>query len=122
MYAILFMVYCNQMPVDLPTRAAVVINKLTLLADLCEIVDLTWEQFMSRNRSVEFLDRKHIVVALFKKHTGYSLKDTGKHCGGYDHTTVIHICRKVNDLCETDAQFRAIVSKYEDELFRINSN
>ena len=59
-------------------------------------------------------------MALYKKHTGFSLKEVGRDCGGYDHTTVIHIYKKISDLCEVDADFSNMVQGYEHELFKLN--
>jgi chromosomal replication initiator protein len=41
-----------------------------------------------------------------KKMTKSSLANIGMHCGGKDHATVLHACRTVNDLEETDKNFR----------------
>ena len=38
--------------------------------------------------------------------TKSSLASIGAHCGGKDHATVLHACRTVNNLQETDKQFR----------------
>ena len=31
------------------------------------------------------------------------------HCGGKDHATVLHACRTVNNLMDTDKKFKAQV-------------
>jgi len=112
------MIYCNQIPA---TISAPRINKLTLLADLCEIVDIDYDVFSSRQRHRIFLDKKHIVISLFKKYSGYTYKQTGIECGGYDHTTVMHICKKIDNYCQTDKLFRFEVLNFENELLKLNT-
>ena len=48
--------------------------------------------------------------------TKSSLANIGMHCGGKDHATVLHACRTVNNLQETDKQFRKYVSDLDKKL------
>ena len=41
-------------------------------------------------------------MALAKELTNHSLPEIGSEFGGRDHTTVLHACRKVNELKESD--------------------
>ena len=41
-------------------------------------------------------------MALAKELTNMSLPDIGDAFGGRDHTTVIHACRKVDELVQSD--------------------
>lgn len=43
-------------------------------------------------------------MALAKELTNHSLPEIGQGFGGRDHTTVLHACRKVKELRETDAR------------------
>lgn len=96
------------------------INRSTLLTDLCNIVNIEHNVFMGRDRHQIILDKRHIVIALYKKYSGYTFKQTGKDCGGYDHTTVIHIVKKVNNYSQTDELFKAEVLYYENKLKNLN--
>ena len=46
-------------------------------------------------------------MAFAKEFTQLSLPKIGEAFGGRDHTTVIHACRKVEELVATDAQFQS---------------
>jgi chromosomal replication initiation ATPase DnaA len=113
--------YCNQIPSTLESNYNYNINKLTLLADLCEIVGIDFDNFFSRNRHRIFLDKKHIVITLYKRYSGYTFEQTGIDCGGYDHTSVMHICKKIQNYCDTDQEFKKAVLKYENDLKNLNS-
>ena len=112
--------YCNQQPTTLDIRSGPPINRATLLTDLCNIVNIEHNVFMGRDRHQIILDKRHIVIALYKKYSGYTFKQTGKDCGGYDHTTVIHIVKKVNNYSATDELFKAEVLYYENKLKNLN--
>ena len=48
-----------------------------------------------------------------KQLTKNSLANIGIHCGNKDHATVLHACKTVNNLIDTDKQFRAFVNDIE---------
>lgn len=61
------------------------------------VADLTSQR---RTRSVA--RPRQLAMALAKELTKHSLPEIGKSFGGRDHTTVLHACRKVVELKESD--------------------
>ena len=59
----------------------------------------------SKRRNRQIARPRQIAMALAKELTSLSLPDIGDSFGGRDHTTVIHACKKVDELCKTDAKF-----------------
>lgn len=57
-----------------------------------------------RNRSVA--RPRQMAMALAKELTNHSLPEIGDSFGGRDHTTVLHACRKVKELRESDSDIR----------------
>ena len=57
-----------------------------------------------RNRSVA--RPRQVAMSLAKELTNHSLPEIGDAFGGRDHTTVIHACRKVKELRETNSDIR----------------
>ena len=47
-----------------------------------------------------------VAMAQSKELTNHSLPGVGYVFGGRDHTTVLHACRKINELKESDADIR----------------
>ena len=47
---------------------------------------------------------RQIAMALSKELTNHSLPEIGSAFGGRDHTTVLHACRRISELRESDAQ------------------
>ncbi len=56
----------------------------------------------SKRRNRHITRPRQIAMALAKELTTLSLPDIGDAFGGRDHTTVIHACRKVEDLLQSD--------------------
>lgn len=57
----------------------------------------------SKKRTRNLARPRQIAMALAKELTNQSLPEIGESFGGRDHTTVIHACRKVAELRETQA-------------------
>ena len=62
-----------------------------------------------RNRSIA--RPRQIAMALAKELTSHSLPEIGEAFGGRDHTTVLHACRKVKELLNTDTVIKADYDK-----------
>ncbi|AHK77862.1 DNA replication protein [Ectothiorhodospira haloalkaliphila] len=58
----------------------------------------------SNRRSRSITRPRQVAMALSKELTNHSLPEIGKAFGGRDHTTVLHACRKVQELRESDAR------------------
>ena len=56
----------------------------------------------SKRRSRSVARPRQVAMALSKELTNHSLPEIGNAFGGRDHTTVLHACRKVAELRETD--------------------
>jgi chromosomal replication initiator protein len=56
----------------------------------------------SARRTRSITRPRQIAMLLAKELTNHSLPEIGSAFGGRDHTTVLHACRKVNELKESD--------------------
>ncbi|MEZ5568424.1 MAG: chromosomal replication initiator protein DnaA [Halioglobus sp.] len=61
---------------------------------------------MSRRRSRSVARPRQMAMALSKELTNHSLPEIGESFGGRDHTTVLHACRKIKELRETNSDIR----------------
>ena len=61
---------------------------------------------MSRRRNRSVARPRQMAMALAKELTNHSLPEIGDSFGGRDHTTVLHACRKIKELRETNADIR----------------
>jgi chromosomal replication initiator protein len=83
---------------------------------VCDYFDLPIELLKSKTRKREVVQARQIAMFFAKKMTKSSLANIGMHCGGKDHATVLHACRTVNNLVETDKQFRGYIEELEKKL------
>ncbi len=70
----------------------------------------------SKTRKREIVQARQIAMYFSKKFTKSSLATIGIHCGNKDHATVLHACRTVNNLIDTDKQFRVYVDEIEKKI------
>jgi chromosomal replication initiator protein len=70
-------------------------------------------------RKREVLEPRQIFMWLIRNKTSISLAKIGSLCGGRDHSTVIHACRKVDDYAATDRRYAARLETIKNnfELF-----
>ena len=61
---------------------------------------------MSKRRSRSVARPRQMAMALAKELTNHSLPEIGDAFGGRDHTTVLHACRKIKELRETNSDIR----------------
>ena len=61
---------------------------------------------MSKRRSRSVARPRQVAMSLSKELTNHSLPEIGDSFGGRDHTTVIHACRKIKELRETNSDIR----------------
>lgn len=70
---------------------------------VAEYYKIKISDILSKRRSRSVARPRQIAMALSKELTNHSLPEIGDAYGGRDHTTVLHACRKVKQLCESDA-------------------
>ncbi len=83
---------------------------------VCDYFSLPLEMINSKTRKREIVQARQLAMFFSKKHTKSSLATIGLHCGNKDHATVLHACRTVNNLLETDKRFRVYVEEIDKKL------
>ncbi|WP_428819640.1 chromosomal replication initiator protein DnaA [Microbulbifer sp. MCCC 1A16149] len=61
---------------------------------------------LSKRRSRSVARPRQVAMSLAKELTNHSLPEIGDAFGGRDHTTVLHACRKIKQLQESDGDIR----------------
>jgi len=77
---------------------------------------LPLELLKSKTRKREVVQARQIAMFFAKNMTKSSLASIGLQCGGKDHATVLHACRTVNNLMETDKKFRIYIDDIEKKI------
>jgi len=83
---------------------------------VCDYFDLPMELLKSKTRKREVVQARQIAMYFSKTMTKSSLANIGLHCGGKDHATVLHACRTVNNLIDTDKRFKSYIEELEKKI------
>lgn len=83
---------------------------------VCDYFNLPIELLKSKTRKREVVQARQIAMYFAKQMTKASLASIGAHCGGKDHATVLHACKTVNNLMETDKRFKGYISDLEKKI------
>lgn len=84
---------------------------------VAEYYRIKLSDLMSKRRSRSIARPRQVAMALAKELTNHSLPEIGESFGGKDHTTVLHACRKIKELRDSD---RSMTEDYAN-LLRILS-
>lgn len=69
---------------------------------VAEFYSIRVSDLKSKRRNRNIARPRQVAMALSKELTSLSLPDIGDAFGGRDHTTVIHACKKVDELTKTE--------------------
>ena len=89
---------------DLLTVHAQAISIGNIQKVVVEYYQLRMADLLSKRRSRSVARPRQMAMALAKEMTEHSLPEIGDAFGGRDHTTVLHACRTVRNLRETDGK------------------
>jgi chromosomal replication initiator protein len=84
---------------------------------VAEYYKIRMSDLLSKRRTRSVARPRQLAMALAKELTSHSLPEIGDAFGGRDHTTVLHACKKVQELKESDQR----ISEDYSNLLRILS-
>ena len=67
---------------------------------------LQMKDLLGKKRTRSLARPRQVAMAMTKELTEHSLPEIGDAFGGRDHTTVLHACRQIRTLMETDGKLR----------------
>ena len=70
----------------------------------------------TRSRKREVVLVRQVAMYLAKKYLDLSTSKIGQYIGKRDHATVLHACKTIANLAETDKQFRNELNQMEISL------
>ena len=83
---------------------------------VCDYFNIPIDSIQSRTRKREIVQARQLTMYFAKKLTKSSLAIIGLQCGNKDHATVLHACKTVANLAETDKQFSFWIDELEKKL------
>jgi chromosomal replication initiator protein len=91
-------------------------RQLTMERILREVGDyfkVPVRQLQSSGRSQSVLWPRQVAMYLARRFTNLSHSEIGGHCGGRDHSTVLHACRKVEEVIDRDTVLAGALRQME---------
>jgi len=83
---------------------------------VCDYFNLSPDLLQSKTRKREIVQARQIAMYFSKTLTKSSLASIGAMIGGKDHATVLHACKTVNNLMDTDKRFKTQIDTIEKKL------
>lgn len=81
---------------------------------VCDYFKIPLEKVQSKTRKRDIVQARQLAMYFAKKYTNASLASIGSQIGNRDHATVLHACKTVRNLSDTDKVFKG----YVDDLKR----
>jgi len=83
---------------------------------VCDYFNMPVDSLQSKTRKREVVQARQIAMFFSKTLTKSSLSSIGSQIGRKDHATVLHACKTVTNLLDTDKQFKIDVEEIEKRL------
>jgi chromosomal replication initiator protein len=83
---------------------------------VCDYFSMSVDALQTKTRKREVVQARQIAMYFSKSLTKFSLASIGAQIGSKDHATVLHACKTVNNLKDTDKNFRLCVEEIEKKL------
>ena len=91
-------------------------NIPSILNAVCQYFGITSEQLQSASRKREIVQARQVAMYFASKLTEETLTTIGTTIGKRNHATVLHACKTVSDLIDTDKHFRHSLEELEQKL------
>ncbi len=85
---------------------------------VCDYFGLPVDQIHAKTRKREVVQARQVAMYFSKKHTKSSLATIGMQCGNKDHATVLHACKTIANLIDTDKQFRSYANEIDKKIIQ----
>jgi chromosomal replication initiator protein len=83
---------------------------------VCDYFNMPVDSLQAKTRKREVVQARQLAMYFSKNMTKSSLASIGSQIGNKDHATVLHACKTVNNLRETDKNFKFCVDEIEKKL------
>ena len=80
---------------------------------VCDYFNIELDTFNSAKRTRDVAQARQVAMYLSKQHTKAPLTVIGSSIGGRNHATVLHSCKAVADMMDTDKQFKMQIEEIE---------
>lgn len=83
---------------------------------VCDYFKISIEEINAKTRKREVVQARQLCMFFSKKYTKLPLSSIGAYCGNKNHATVLHACRTISNLQETDKKMRIYIDEIEKKM------
>ena len=83
---------------------------------VCDYFGISVEAINAKTRKREIVQVRQISMYFAKKYTHLPLSVIGAYCGNKDHATVLHACRTIRNLSETDKKMKQYITDIDKKM------
>ena len=80
---------------------------------VCDYYSIELDTFNSAKRTRDVAQARQVAMYLAKQHTKAPLTVIGSSIGGRNHATVLHSCKAVSDMMDTDKVFKSQIEEID---------
>lgn len=88
----------------------------TIVKEVARFYRVRVDDVISTSRRANIVRARHVAMALSRELTAHSLPRIADRIGGRNHTAVVHACKKMSSLYDTDNHFRSEYNTLKDIL------
>jgi chromosomal replication initiator protein len=83
---------------------------------VCDYFKISVDKINTNKRERDIVQPRQICMFFAKKYTKLPLVTIGTYCGDRDHATVLHACRTISNLYETDKKMKVYIDDIEKKM------
>lgn len=83
---------------------------------ICDYFKISTDAINAPTRKREIVQARQLSMYFAKKYTKLPLSIIGAYCGNKDHATVLHACRTINNLYDTDKKMKLFVDDIDKKM------
>lgn len=83
---------------------------------ICDYFKISTDTINAKTRKREIVQARQLSMFFAKKYTKLPLSLIGAYCGNKDHATVLHACRTISNLYDTDKKMKLYVDDIDKKM------
>lgn len=83
---------------------------------ICDYFKISTDTINAKTRKREIVQARQLSMFFARKYTKLPLSIIGAYCGNKDHATVLHACRTIDNLYDTDKQIKFFVDDIDKKM------
>lgn len=89
-----------------------------IINEICNEYSIKPEDIQKNTRKIEILEPRQKAMYFAKMYTKLTTKQIGEKIGQKNHSTVLHSCKTVNNLMDSDPKYREKIESLKSKILK----